>query len=213
MGQWSRPCTCRPSFSASGRYPIIESPTLIVIRAMTDSAGRYVKGEKRAFWERVFTANDASLRGFLRRRIAHTWDVQDLAQETYVRMLRIDEKDANAIADPRAYLFTVASNLVKEHAMLHKRHALDVDIKQMVPGLEAPHGSAEDEAERAFRRRQLARTLDRLPPRCKAVLLMQHRDGMSYEEIAKQFGVSTHMVKKYVVMALTICRNDLAGKE
>jgi RNA polymerase sigma-70 factor (ECF subfamily) len=36
---------------------------------------------------------------------------------------------------------------------------------------------------------------------------------MSYEEIAQQFGVSTHMVKKYVVTALTFCRNDLAGKE
>ena len=183
------------------------------MRAVTELPGQHVKGEKRAFWERVFTANDASLRGFLRRRIAHAWDVQDLAQEAYVRILRIDEEDANAIADPRAYLFTVASNLVKEHAMMHRRHALHVDIEQMVPGLEAPHGSAEDEAERAFRRRQLARTLDRLPPRCRAVLLMQHRDGMSYEEIAQQFGVSTHMVKKYVVTALTFCRNDLAGKE
>jgi RNA polymerase sigma-70 factor (ECF subfamily) len=42
------------------------------------------------------------------------------------------------------------------------------------------------------------------------VLLMQHRDGMSYEEMAVQLGVSTHMVKKYVVKALALCRRDLA---
>jgi RNA polymerase sigma-70 factor (ECF subfamily) len=168
---------------------------------------------KRTLWERVFAANHSALQGFLRRRVTHAWDVQDLAQEVYVRILRIDEKRAEAIADPRAYLFTVASNLIKEHAMLQKRHALGVDIAQVLPGLEAPQGSAEDEAEREFRRQRLARTLDRLPPRCKAVLLMQHRDGMSYEEIAKQFGVSSHMVKKYVVRALMLCRNDLAGKE
>lgn len=172
-----------------------------------------MKAERRTFWERVFATNHIALQGFLRRRVANTWDIQDLGQEVYVRMLRIDEKEAEVIADPRAYLFTVASNLVKERALLQRRHALDVNIEQVLPGLEAPQGSAEDEAEREFRRRRLARALDHLPPRCKAVLLMQHRDGMTYEEIAKQFGVSTHMVKKYVVRALMLCRNDLAGEE
>jgi RNA polymerase sigma-70 factor (ECF subfamily) len=172
-----------------------------------------VKTEKRAFWERLFTSNHLALHGFLRRRVGHTWDVQDLAQETYMRMLRIDDKRAEAIADPRAYLFTVASNLVKEHAMLQKRSAQNVDIAHVVPDLESPQGSAEDAAERELQRQRLSESLDRLPPRCKAVLLMQHRDGMSYEEIAKHFGVSSHMVKKYVVRALMLCRNDLANKE
>lgn len=169
-----------------------------------------MKAKRYVFWERVFAANHFALQGFLRRRVAHAWDVQDLAQEVYVRMLRIGEDGARNIADPRAYLFTVASNLVKEHAMLQKRRALDVDIAQVLPELEAPHGSAEDEAERELRRRRIAEALDRLPPRCKAVLLMQHRDGMSYGEIAEKFGVTTHMVKKYVVRALTLCRRDLA---
>ena len=172
-----------------------------------------MRSEKRTFWEQVFTANHPALQGFLRRRVTHAWDVQDLAQEVYVRMLRIDEKGSTAIADPRAYLFTVASILVKEHAMLQKRRAAGVDIAQVLPELAAPQGSAEDETERELRRRRIAAMLDHLPPRCKAVLLMQHRDGMSYEEIAQQLGVSTHMVKKYVVRALTLCRRDLAGNE
>jgi RNA polymerase sigma-70 factor (ECF subfamily) len=172
-----------------------------------------VKAEKRTFWERLFASNHLALHGFLRRRVMHAWDVQDLAQETYMRMLGIDEKRAESIADPRAYLFTVASNLVKEHAMLQKRRALDVDIAHLLPDLESPQGSAEDATERELRSRRLSEVLDRLPSRCKAVLLMQHRDGMSYEEIAKHFGVSSHMVKKYVVRALMLCRNDLANKE
>lgn len=169
--------------------------------------------EKRTFWERLFASNHLALHGFLRRRVAHAWDVQDLAQETYMRMLRIDDKRAESIADPRAYLFTVASNLVKEHAMLQKRRARDVDIAQVLPDLESPQGSAQDATERELRRQRVSESLDRLPPRCKAVLLMQHRDGMSYEEIAKHFGVSSHMVKKYVVRALMLCRNDLVDKE
>lgn len=172
-----------------------------------------MKAEKRMFWERVFAAHGSALQRFLQHRLRQTWDVQDLAQETYARMLRIDEKGASAIEDPRAYLFTVASNLVKEHAVMQKRNALHVDIETALPELVAPQGTAEDEAVRESSRLRLTLMLDRLPPRCKAVLLMQHRDGMSYEEIAKQFGVSTHAVKKYVVRALMLCRNDLAGKE
>lgn len=128
-------------------------------------------------------------------------------------MLQVDEKRSETISNPRAYLFTVAANLIKERAMLQMRHASDVDIDLLLPELETPQGSAEDEAEREFRRLQLARMLDRLPARCKAVLVMQHRDGMNYQEIAKQFGVSTNMVKKYVVKALALCRDELAGKE
>lgn len=172
-----------------------------------------MKAERREFWAEVFATCRPALHGFLRHRVAHAWDVQDLAQEVYVRMLQVDEKRAGTIADPRAYLFTVASNLIKEHAMLQRRHAFGVDIEQVVHGLEAPQGTAEDAAEREFRRQRLARMLDKLPARCKAALIMQHRDGMSYQEIAGHFGVSTHMVKKYVVKALTLCRDDLAGKE
>jgi RNA polymerase sigma-70 factor (ECF subfamily) len=172
-----------------------------------------VKLEKQTLWERVFATNRSALQGFLWRRVGHAWDVQDLAQEVYVRMLRIDDEKAGAITNPRAYLFTVAANLVKEHAMLQRRQALGTNIERVVPELKAPGGSAQDDAEREFRRRQVERTLDRLPPRCKAVLLMQHRDGMSYSEISERLGVSTHMVKKYVVRALKLCRDDMKGLE
>jgi len=145
--------------------------------------------------------------------VAHRWDAQDLAQEVFVRLLRVDGGEHSIIANPEAYLFTVASNLVKEHAVLQKRRGLSVDIRQMLPELESPQGTPEAEADRESRRQRLQTVLDRLPPRCKAVMLMQHRDGMSYEEIAAQLGVSNHMVKKYVVKALALCRRGLAQYE
>lgn len=171
-----------------------------------------MKSVRRAFWSDLFTANRLALYGFLRRRVPQAWDVQDLAQEVYVRMLRVDERQVQAIRDPKAYLFTVASNLVKEHAMLQKRRAANVDVDDVLTQLVAPQGSAEDAAEREFRRQRLQQALDRLPARCKAVLIMQHRDGMNYQEIAERFGVSIHMVKKYVVKALSLCRRDLVDR-
>lgn len=168
-----------------------------------------MKGDRRAFWGRVFATHQGALDGFFRRRVRHPWDAEDLAQEVYLRLLRVDGKESHAIVDPRAYLFTVASNLVKEHALLQKRNAMKVDITEMLHQIEAPQGSAEDEVERELRRRRVEQMLERLPARCRAVLVMQHRDGMSYRDIAARMGVSTHMVKKYVVKALMLCRRDL----
>lgn len=164
--------------------------------------------DKRAFWARIFAKHHAALNGFFRRRIAHPWDAQDLAQEVYLRLLRVDSREeGESINNPEAYLYTVAANLVKEHGILQRRMSASVDISAVFPELEAPGGSAEDALEREARQQWLMETLERLPPKCRAVMIMQYRDNMSYEEMAQTLGVSTHMVKKYVVKALAQCRS------
>ena len=52
-----------------------------------------------------------SLFQFLRRRVRSSVDVQDLAQETYLRLLRAD---LNAVRNPLAYLLQVASHVAME---------------------------------------------------------------------------------------------------
>lgn len=171
-----------------------------------------VDSDKRKYWGQLFAVSASPLRRFLRRRVAHAWDIEDLAQETFARILRIDDRTAGTIENPQAYLFTVASNLVKERAAMLKRSSFDVDIEQVESILPAPDGSPEEVAEHEREQRRISASLERLPPRCRAVLIMQHRDGMSYREIGQRLGVSTNMVKKYVVKALMLCRNDLMDK-
>jgi RNA polymerase sigma-70 factor (ECF subfamily) len=161
-------------------------------------------------WIQVFARREGWLLGYFRRRLAQPADARDLVQEVYLRLLHTDRSEATTIADPEAYLFTVAANLVKEEAVLHRRRALHVDVAHVIPELEAREDSAEDLLDRERRERLLAEALQRLPPRHRAVMLMQYREHLSYAEIAKRLGVSTHMVKKYVVQALALCRRDLA---
>jgi len=42
-------------------------------------------------------------------------DTPDLMQEVYLRLLRVDDQDA--IRNPQAYLFTVASHVLHQHAL------------------------------------------------------------------------------------------------
>ena len=66
--------------------------------------------------ERLFAEHRRALQAFFYRRIRTKADAPDLVQEVYVRMLRVS--DIHAIRDPERYLYTVASNLAKEYAVL-----------------------------------------------------------------------------------------------
>lgn len=152
------------------------------------------------------------MRAFLRRRVDLAVDAQDLEQEVYARLLRLREEEIDSIRDPHAYLHTVAHNLLKEHAFQRRRREAEIDIA-LYPDLHTREGSSEEEIARTLRAERMNRILADLPQRCRAVLIMQYRDGMRYADIATRLGVSTHMVKKYVVRALKLCREALVDEE
>src|SRR5215469_8584824 len=84
---------------------------------------------KRGFVERLFAEHRSALQAYFHRRIRTKADAPDLVQEVYLRMLRVSDPDA--IRSPQVYLYTVASNLVKEHALLDRRAAARLDIDEL----------------------------------------------------------------------------------
>ncbi len=133
-----------------------------------------------------------------------------MVQETYLRLLRAHQMPGAAIANPEAYLYTVALNLAREQAARRKPPSLQIeDVEQFSAALAATE-AVEDAAEREQRQRRLQDLLATLPERTRAVLVMQYRDGLSYKQIAQRLGVSPHMVKKHVVRGLSACRRAVA---
>jgi len=61
--------------------------------------------------DRLLAERGERLRSFLRRRARPGTEIADLSQEIYLRLLRVPEPEA--IANPEAYLFTVAGNLLR----------------------------------------------------------------------------------------------------
>ncbi len=169
-------------------------------------------GSKRGFVERLFTEHGRALQAYLHRRVGTKSDVPDLAQEVYVRMLRVS--DTGAIRNPQLYLYAVASNLVKEHAALEQRqaHRLEFDEASVQQRLgELPALDSELEAREMKTRVNAA--LAQLPGRWRTALILQYRYGLTYHEIADRLGVSSNMVKKYLAQGLGQCRRYLAQWE
>ncbi len=159
----------------------------------------------------MFVEHAPLLRGFFTRRGARQ-EAEDLVQETYLRLLRAHDGGGEAIANPEAYLFTVALNLAREQAARRRWSMLPIEALEQLSQGQPGEESVEDAAAREQRSAHLQRLLASLPEHTRAVLVMQYRDGLSYKQIAERMGVSAHMVKKHVVRGLSVCRRGLADR-
>lgn len=167
---------------------------------------------RRNYWNRIFGQHGPILTAFIRRRVRRPADASDLAQELYLRLLRADRTEL--IRNPEAYLYTVAVNLLREQAVLDRRwgHTVDAGDAPNDPAL-VDFCTPEQQADLEGRLARAAELIEKLPAKFQAVLILQYRDGLSYEEIAARLGVSTHAVKKYVMQGLSLCRRRLRRSE
>jgi RNA polymerase sigma-70 factor (ECF subfamily) len=159
--------------------------------------------------ERLFTEHRGSLHAFLYRRVRRHPVAAELAQEVYVRMLRVP--DVGEIHNLASYLYGVASNVAREHTRHEHKDGgmLNIDDPRVQEELaELPAFVGQLDTEQLIRR--LREVLAQLPPKCQVAVMLQYWDGLSYEDIAQRLGVSTNMVKKYLSQALTHCRKRMA---
>jgi RNA polymerase sigma factor (sigma-70 family) len=133
-----------------------------------------------------------SLFQFLRRRVRSSVDVQDLAQETYLRLLRAD---LNEVRNPLAYLLQVASHVALEwcdrQPPSDSMVVLDEDM--LVDGR-----LPELELDARLSVRRLDETLASISPMMRAVVLLRLRDERSYEEIAAELRITDRQVRRYL---------------
>jgi RNA polymerase sigma-70 factor (ECF subfamily) len=150
------------------------------------------------------------LRRFLSARLRNAAaDTPDLMQEVYLRLLRVDDQEA--IRNPQAYLFTVASHVLHQHALRQSATLDSVGLDDIEPRLRAdPHvdPAMEVETDEAFEK--LGRSLQTLSPKAYATLILSRCDGMPLKEIGAQLGVSRDQAKKYLARALLHVRQRLS---
>ena len=166
--------------------------------------------DPKPYWVgRLFAEHRGALQAFFRRRIRSKAEAPDLAQEVYLRMLRIS--DHEAIRNPVVYLYTVANNLLKEHAVLERRRANSIDVDESANEQELEVlPSFDGDVDTAQRVERLRVVMKQLRPKWQAAVALRFMQGLSYPEIGVRLGVSTPMAKKFVAQALTHCRRRMA---
>ena len=134
-----------------------------------------------------------NLNRYLRSRVRAPVDVEDLAQETYLRLLRAP--DLGTVLNPEAYLIRVASHVVAEW---RQNHAPQESIESAEHEALADLCTPESEISARLSQRRLNDVLERLPALTRAVVLMRLRDGTAYKEIAATIGITDRQVKRHL---------------
>jgi len=139
----------------------------------------------------------------LRRKLGCAWDAADLAQSTFVRVLTATGQRLDEVAEPRAYLTTIARNLLINHV---RRQALErawLDAVALLPAPLAP--SPEEHLLVLEALREIDAMLDGLPPRAREAFLLAQLDGLTYAQVAARLGVTERTVKRYMAEAFAQC--------
>jgi len=135
-----------------------------------------------------------SLFRFLRRRVRSAADVEDVAQETYLRLLRA--RDLSGVRNPHAYLLRVASHVALE--LREQRPGADA-MAELDEDMLVDERRPELELDAHLSQKRLERTLAEVSPMMRAVLSLRLRDGRSYEDIAKELQLTVRQVERYLV--------------
>ncbi len=153
---------------------------------------------------------------FLRKRTDNASDAADMTQDVFTQWLGY--QDRAKVEQPRAFLFQMARNLLRDHWRRQQ-------VRQSVHGEQSIHDPEPlcDErhdpmaaAQRLQRLEQLKVVLAELSPRRREALMLHRFEGLSQAQIAERMGISVSMVEKHIAFALLHCKQHLQrdnGKE
>lgn len=141
----------------------------------------------------------------LTERITNFADVQDLAQEVYLRLLRFDKLDL--VRNPRTYLYRVAANVAEEWRLKSRQSKPHTNTES----IDQPSDEDCEQTLQDFQAGETVRkALSTLPPTCRSVLILHCKDDMTYEQIAVHLGISRRMVKRHVANGYATLREELS---
>lgn len=147
----------------------------------------------------AFVEHHAKLMRYLNRRLPHRDKqlAEDLVQEIGIRYWRrVTEPD-----EPLAYLYGIASHVLADF-ITERNYRQQFEISDMGDAIEITVDiAARDVADDIDGENHVARLLAPVPCVHRAVLILHKMYGYSYEDVARELGLSEFTVEKYLTQA------------
>lgn len=178
-------------------------------KAMGTDPGGLGIGAMDAALTGIFLARRESLIGTILRIVGDRQIAEDLTQEAYIRVRRVE--DPATIENLDAFLHQTARNLARDHLRRqavrgHFEAGRSTDLSRIAEA--AP--SNEEQITARQHLDLLAAALNGLPPRVQAVVILARLENRSNRAIAEQLGVSERTVFNDLKRAMGHCRDALA---
>ncbi len=147
---------------------------------------------------------------FFERRSFTPADAEDMTQEVFVKITRLDPS-AN-IWQPEAFLFQIAANVLRDKLRRDTARHRDqhVEFDGEVDSPEAPSEESVYEGRESLQR--LLAALGELTPKCRAMFILHKYEGLSYSEIASRYDVTVSAVEKHMINAMKYLKTHWRGQ-
>jgi len=144
--------------------------------------------------------HERSLKAYLRGAFPTVRDVDDVVQESYLRIWKA--RIAKPIQSSKQFLFQVARHLAVDRIRRERVSPIDrvTDLAEVNVLDNRPTGA--DAACTRDELRLLAEAIHRLPARCQEVIILRQIHGIPQKEIAARLGISVLTVQVHVVKGL-----------
>lgn len=127
-------------------------------------------------------------------------EAEDVVQETFVNLWNKRDQ-LETIKSVKAYLYTA----VRNNCLTRIRDAKPTTSLDQLPPEEFL--SEEEQVERSEMEARIWKMIDELPERRREIFLMAKRDGMSYQAIANETGLTVKTVGNHVFRAMQSLRS------
>ena len=151
--------------------------------------------------ESLYLSMRGGIAGMLARFVPPA-DVDDIVQETYLRLCRVAVVDE--IQNPRAYIYRIARNLAFD-SLKRADNALTTPFLEDFP---EPGSYTDDvlkqiESNEEFE--QFCESVQRLPAQARRVFILKKVYGYTQRQISEDIGISQSTVEKHVALAIRRC--------
>ncbi|MBB3117282.1 RNA polymerase sigma-70 factor (ECF subfamily) [Massilia violacea] len=140
---------------------------------------------------------------WLRRKLNGADHAVDLAHDTFVRILCQPDQKRAPLQEPRAYLTTVARNLLINYVRRQSLEQAYLDVLAQLPEAQTP--SPETRLMLLETLHEIDAMLDGLPSKAREAFLLSQLEGLTYAEVGERLDVTVRTVKRYMAAAFEQC--------
>ena len=146
--------------------------------------------------------------GWLRRKLGCARNAEDLAQDTFTRILNARESVAT-LREPWAFLSTTARRLIIDQ--VRRKHIENAYLQELALTAQALEGfqSPEQILTTLEALEHIAFILEGMQDKVRQAFVLYYLDGLKQSEIARQLALSDRTVRKYLIQALLHCSHSL----
>jgi RNA polymerase sigma factor (sigma-70 family) len=161
------------------------------------------------WFRREILPHEAALVRFLYRKWVHFKDVEDIRHDIYVRILEAAERERPT--QPKAFLFSVAKNLLIDRARHDRIVAIDLLEDLDTLNVLIDEVSPERRASGREQLQRLSALFDRLPERRRQVVWMRRIEDLPQKEIARRLQIAEATVEKHLMLGIRALADAFYG--